>query len=155
MVYQSLLQNNFNNNKNIVNSWVLCLLKILIKKGKKLKYINIVNKIIYKVLKFNNNLEFFFSILTKNMFLPLNLKMRYVAGRKVLIPFKIKKSQEIMFILRFIFKSINNRSESLLEDKVYNEFISIFNNEGLSIKLKLQFCKTIKENIANLRYLKY
>jgi small subunit ribosomal protein S7 len=89
------------------------------------------------------------------MHLPLKLRLRIVAGRKVFIPVVLVENNEITFILRFILSSLKFRNEKTIKLKLLNEFLDIFNNKGLSIKKKIQYNKDIKENIPNIRYLNF
>jgi small subunit ribosomal protein S7 len=89
------------------------------------------------------------------MHLPLKLRLRVVAGRKIYIPVILLENNEIMFILRFILSSLKFRNEKTLKVKLLNEFLDVFNNKGLSIKKKIQYNKDIKENIPNIRYLNF
>lgn len=89
------------------------------------------------------------------MHLPLKLRLRIVAGRKLYIPVILSENKEIMFILRFILLSLKSRSEKTFKDKFLNELFDIFFNKGLSIKRKIQYIKEIKENIHNIRYLNF
>jgi small subunit ribosomal protein S7 len=89
------------------------------------------------------------------MHLPLKLRLRIVAGRKVFIPVVLIENNEITFILRFILSSLKFRNEKTIKLKLLNEFLDIFNNRGLSIKKKIQYNKDIKENIPNIRYLNF
>ena len=89
------------------------------------------------------------------MHLPLKMRLRIVAGRKLYIPVVLMENKEIMFILRFILISLKSRTERTFKDKLLNEFFDIFFNKGLSIKKKQQYNKDIKENIHNIRYLNF
>lgn len=99
-------------------------------------------------------LNFFFYIINKNLCVPIILRKRVVAGRKILIPTRCSFKKEINLFVRFIIKSIKIRTEKTLFDKITNELIDIYMYKGLSIKKKIQYCKDIKTNIPNLRFLK-
>lgn len=146
----------FKNINNIyLRKWIDCLIKILIKNGKKKKAFFFVNYIIFKIKKKVKNLKFFFLRIKKNMHLPLKLRLRIVAGRKTYIPVILLEKNEIMFILRFILLSLKSRSEKSFKDKLLNEFFDVFLNKGLSIKKKQQYNKDLKENIHNIRFLNF
>lgn len=146
----------FNNFKNpFLKKWIFSLLKILIKHGKKKRAIFIIKFILLKLSEKRLNLNYFFFKIKKNMHLPLKLRLRIVAGKKIFIPVILLKEKQIMFILRFIFLSLKFRNEKYLKIKLLNEFLDIFNNKGLSIKKKIQYNKDIKENIPNIRYLNF
>ena len=154
------LKNYFLNSKEISNNifikkWIYSLIKILVKNGKKKKAFYFVNYIIKKIKKKVKNLRFFFLKIKKNMHLPLKMRLRIVAGRKLYIPVVLMENKEIMFILRFILISLKSRTERTFKDKLLNEFFDIFFNKGLSIKKKQQYNKDIKENIHNIRYLNF
>jgi len=138
-----------------VRKWIYSLIKILIKNGKKKKVFFIVNYIFLKIKKKVKNLKFFFLKIKKNMHLPLRLRLRIVAGRKLYIPVVLFENKEIMFILRFILLSLKSRNEKSFKDKLLNEFFDVFLNKGLSIKKQQQYNKDIKENIHNIRYLNF
>jgi len=89
------------------------------------------------------------------MYLPVLLRNRVVAGRKVFIPYRVTKFTEIKYIVRLIIKISKKRSEPNLILKLTNELFDIFNNKGLSVKRRNQLCKEIKDNVPNLRFLKY
>jgi ribosomal protein S7 len=89
------------------------------------------------------------------MHLPLKMRMRIVAGRKIYIPVILLEEKEIMFILRFIITSLKFRNENKFQDKLLNEFLDVFENKGLSIKKKIQYNKDLKENIPNIKYLNF
>lgn len=138
-----------------LKKWIFSLIKILIKDGKKKKAFLIVNFFLLKLKEKFKNLKVFFLKIKKKMHLPLKLRLRVVAGRKIFIPVILTEEKEIMLILRFIFISLKFRSEKSLKIKLLNEFLDIFNNKGLSIKKKIQHNKDIKENIPNIRYLNF
>lgn len=142
-------------NNNVIRKWTYSLMKILIKNGKKRKVFLILNYIFLKIKKKVKNLKFFFLKIKKNMHLPLKLRLRIVAGRKLYIPVVLFEKKEIMFILRFILLSLKNRTEKSFKDKLFNELFDVFLNKGLSIKKKQQYNKEIKENIHNIRYLNF
>jgi len=127
----------------------------LIKHGKIINSIKIVSDVLIKINQKTSNLTFFFSKIKKNMHLPLKLRLRVVAGRKIHIPVILKEDKEIMFILRIILSSIKNRSENNLKEKIFNELLDIFNNKGLSIKRKMQFTKELHDNLPNIRFLNF
>jgi len=85
-----------------IKIWILGLIKVLVRNGKKTHYIKIVEKIIVKFLNLSNNnfLDFYnlFLKLKNNMFLPLYLRTRIVAGRKVLIPIPFESLQKEVFL---------------------------------------------------------
>lgn len=101
-----------------------------------------------------NNINTFFEQIDKNLCLPINFLVKKVAGKNVLIPYRVVKKKEIIFSVRIILSILKNRSEKKILDKLLNELIDIFNNKGLSIKRKKEICKEIKNNSANLRFLK-
>lgn len=150
----SFIFKNFYNNL-FIKKWIYCLLKVLIKEGKKKKALFFVNYIFLKIKKKVKNIKFFFLKIKKNMHLPLKLRLRIVAGRKLYIPVVLSENKEIMFILRFILLSLKSRNEKTFKDNLLNELFDIFFNKGLSIKKKIQYNKEIKENIHNIRYLNF
>jgi ribosomal protein S7 len=142
-------------NDVFLKKWIFNLLKILIKNCKKKRAISFLKFIILNIKKKYSNLNIFFFNIKNNMHLPLKLRMRIVAGRKIYIPVIISEEKEIMFILRFILSSLKYRNEKNFENKLLNELFDIFENKGLSIKKKIQYNKDIKENIPNIRYLNF
>lgn len=154
-----LLTENFNffevTSDPFLKKWVFSLLKILIKDGKKKKAIYFLKYIIVNLKKKFLDLKIFFLKIKNNMHLPLKMRMRIVAGRKVYIPVILYEDKEIMFILRFIFLSSKLRNEKMFENRILNELFDVFDNKGFSIKKKIQYIKDLKENIPNIRYLNY
>ena len=147
MVYQK--QNNF-----FTKKWVYVIFKLILKHGKKNKALIFVNKVLLEILKRKKNLNFFFYVLNKNLCVPVILRKRVVAGRKILIPTRCGYKKEINLFIRFLLDSLKNRSEKNLFEKLLNELFDIFSYKGSSIKKKLQYCKEVKTNIPNLRFLK-
>ena len=160
LVSKRFFLSNFLIFKNLFNNlylkkWIYFLIKVLIKEGKKKKSLFFVNYILLEIKKKVKNLKFFFLKIKKNMHLPLKLRLRIVAGRKLYIPVVLSEKKEIMFILRFILLSLKSRNEKTFKEKLLNEFLDIFLNKGLSIKKKIQYNKEIKENVHNIRYLNF
>lgn len=118
-----------------------------------MKAYSLVNKVLLNIKK-KKKLNFFFYILNRNLCVPVILRKRVVAGRKVLIPTRCEHKKEVNLFLRFILKSIKTRSEKTLFDKVLNELFDIYYKKGSSIKKRSNYCKEIKTNMPNLRYLK-
>lgn len=147
MVYQK--QNNF-----FTKKWVYVIFKLILKNGKKNKALTFVNKILLEILKRKKRINFFFYILNKNLCVPVIFRKRVVAGRKILIPTRCSYKKEINLFIRFLFDSVKNRSEKNLFEKVINELFDIFSYKGASIKKKLHYCKEVKMNMPNLRFLK-
>lgn len=147
MVYQK--QNNF-----FTKKWIYVLFKLILKNGKKNKALIFVNKILLEILKRKKRINFFFYVLNKNLCVPVIFRKRVVAGRKILIPTRCSYKKEINLFIRFLLDSIKNRSEKNLFEKVLNELFDIFSYKGASIKKKLHYCKEVKTNMPNLRFLK-
>jgi len=126
----------------------------LLKNGKKKKALFFVNTILLELIKRKKNLNFFFFVLNKNLCVPVVFRRRAVAGRKLLIPTRCSFSKEINLFIRFLLQSIEARTEKNLIQKIINELFDIFSYKGLSIKKKIHYCKEIKTNIPNLRFLK-
>jgi ribosomal protein S7 len=147
MVYQK--QNNF-----FTKKWVYVIFKLILKNGKKNKALIFVNKILLEILKRKKKINFFFYVLNKNLCVPVILRKRVVAGRKILIPTRCSYKKEINLFIRFLLDSIKGRSEKNFFEKVVNELFDIFSYKGSSIKKKLHYCKDVKMNMPNLRFLK-
>jgi ribosomal protein S7 len=147
MVYQK--QNNF-----FTKKWVYVIFKLILKNGKKNKALIFVNKILLEILKKKKKINFFFYVLNKNLCVPVILRKRVVAGRKILIPTRCSYKKEINLFIRFLLDSIKGRSEKNFFEKVVNELFDIFSYKGSSIKKKLHYCKDVKMNMPNLRFLK-
>ena len=147
MVYQK--QNNF-----FTKKWIYVIFKLILKNGKKNKALIFVNKILLEILKRKKRINFFFYVLNKNLCVPVIFRKRVVAGRKILIPTRCSYKKEINLFIRFLLDSIKNRSEKNLFEKVLNELFDIFSYKGASIKKKLHYCKEVKTNMPNLRFLK-
>lgn len=105
-------------------------------------------------MKKKKNLDFFFYLLNKNLCVPVIFRKRVVAGRKILIPTRAVYKKEINLFVRFMLESLKLRSEKSLYEKVLNELFDISAYKGSSIKKKLHYCREIKINIPNLRFLK-
>lgn len=127
---------------------------MILKSGKKNKALTLVNKILLEILKRKKNLNFFFYVLNKNLCVPVIFRKRVVAGRKILIPTRCGYKKEINLFIRFLLESIKSRSEKSLFEKIMNELFDAFSYKGSSIKKKLHYCKEVKTNIPNLRFLK-
>jgi ribosomal protein S7 len=107
-----------------------------------------------EILKKKKKINFFFYVLNKNLCVPVILRKRVVAGRKILIPTRCSYKKEINLFIRFLLDSIKGRSEKNFFEKVVNELFDIFSYKGSSIKKKLHYCKDVKMNMPNLRFLK-
>lgn len=103
---------------------------------------------------FNKNLYFFFKKIENHLYMPLKFINKIIAGRKVLIPYRIKKHKEIRYIIKFIIKNLEQRTEKKIIDRLYLELIDIYKKKGISINKHIQFCKELKENLPNVRFLK-
>jgi len=86
--------------------------------------------------------------------LPVFFRKRAVAGRKILIPIKYNYKKNINIFIRFLLKSLKDRPEKNLYEKLFNELLDVFLNRGLCVKKRLQYCKDIKINMSFLRFLK-
>lgn len=139
---------------NITKIWLISILKILIKKGNYIKYLNILYKVLNKILIEYKNINNFFDIIDKNMRLPINFIKKKIAGKNVLIPFRVSKNKEIMFSTRIIINSLKLRNEKKISDRLLNELIDLYNKKGNAFKKHIELCKDIKVNSPNLRFLK-
>jgi ribosomal protein S7 len=127
---------------------------LILKCGKKNRALVFINKLLLEILKRKKNLNFFFYVLNKNLCVPVIFRKRVVAGRKILIPTRCGYKKEINLFIRFLLEAIKSRSEKNLFEKVINELFDVFLYKGSSIKKKLHYCKEVKTNIPNLRFLK-
>lgn len=148
MVYQKQKTNFY------IKKWIYVLFKLILKYGKKNKALTLINKVILEIVKRKKNLNFFFFLVNKNLCVPVILRKRVVAGRKILIPTRCVYKKEINLFVRFLLDSLKTRSEKTLYDKIINELFDVFSYKGSSIKKKLHYCKEVKINIPNLRFLK-
>lgn len=148
----------FNNlNKFYVNNWALTLIKLMTSKshGNSTKYKIIMRNVIAKLkLNINVSIDNFILVILNNLKLPFRLVKRQVAGKKLWIPYRISSNRIIVSSLRLIVSVLHKRKESSIEEKLYNELMDIFNNQGHSLKLREDLCKEINTNIANLRFIK-
>jgi len=135
----------------------MSMVRVLMKHGCFLKAKKKVLIIFNCLKKFEglNDLGYFFKVIMKNCYLPVILRVRVVAGRKILIPSRVSKENEIKFLFRFILKSLKERSERSLEKRIEQEFIDIYKNKGITLRRRGLLYKDIKENIPNLRFLRF
>jgi len=140
------------NNKTKI--WLISILKILVKKGNYIKYLNILYKILYNILIEYKDINKFFIIIDKNICLPINFIKKRIAGKNIMIPYKINENKKINLSVRIIINSLKFRNEKKLSNRLLNELIDIYNNRGISIKKRIEICKDIKLNSPNLRFLK-
>jgi ribosomal protein S7 len=148
MVYQKQKDNFY------IKKWVYVLYKLILKSGEKNHAMYFVNKVLLELVKLKKNLNFFFFVLNKNLCVPVIFRKRVVAGRKILIPTRCGYKKEINLFIRFLLDSLKTRSEKNFFEKLINELFDIFVYKGLSIKKKMHYCKEVKVNIPNLRFLK-
>ena len=148
MVYQKQKNNLY------IKKWIYVIYKLVLKYGKKNKALIFINSILLGLIKRKISLNFFFYILNKNLCVPVIFRKRVVAGRKVLIPTRCSHKKEINLFVRFLIDSIKNRSEKNFFEKLTNELFDVFSNKGATIKKKLHYCKEVKTNMPNLRFLK-
>jgi small subunit ribosomal protein S7 len=130
------------------------LYKLLLTNGKRNKALFLVNNVLLELIKRKENINFFFYILNKNLCVPVILRKRAVAGRKILIPTRCSYGKEINLFIRFLIQSLKMRSEKSLFEKLINELFDIFYYKGSSVKKKINYCREIKVNMPNLRFLK-
>jgi small subunit ribosomal protein S7 len=130
------------------------LYKLLLINGKRNKALFLVNNVLLELIKRKENINFFFYILNKNLCVPVILRKRAVAGRKILIPTRCSYGKEINLFIRFLVQSLKMRSEKSLFEKLINELFDIFYYKGSSVKKKINYCREIKVNMPNLRFLK-
>lgn len=128
--------------------------KLLLINGKRNKALFLVNNVLLELIKRKENINFFFYILNKNLCVPVILRKRAVAGRKILIPTRCSYGKEINLFIRFLVQSLKMRSEKSLFEKLINELFDIFYYKGSSVKKKINYCREIKVNMPNLRFLK-
>lgn len=141
-------------NNIYIKKWIYVLYKLLLKNGKRAKALHFVNNILLELIKRKKDLNFFFFVLNKNLCVPVVFRKRAVAGRKLLIPTRCGYKKEINLFVRFLIESLKMRTEKNLFEKLINELFDIFSYKGLSIKKKMHYCKEVKVNIPNLRFLK-
>lgn len=156
--YESIISfENFKINENdfFIKYWFNLLYKLILRDGKISRAEKILKFIFIGIQKRINNLKVFFFRIKKNMHLPIKLRSRTVAGKNISIPHILKKDQEDMLILRFIYLSSKNRDEKTLKERLLNELIDTFFKKGSSFKKKILYNKEIKECIPNMRYLKF
>lgn len=136
--------------------WLLALLKILLKNGKKLKYKNYLKFLCFSIKKEFKDLNSFFHNFYENLFFPFYFRVRVVAGRKVIIPAILKKEKEIFYISKYIKNSIKGRSEKYFKDKLFNELKDIYLDKNTSLTKKKieQFYKDVQVNFVNLRFIR-
>lgn len=148
MVYQKQKSNIY------IKKWVYVLYKLLLKNGKRNRALFFVNNILLELVKRKKKLNFFFFILNKNLCVPIVFRKRAVAGRKLLIPTRCNYNKEINLFVRFLIQALKSRTEKSLFDRLINELFDIFDYKGLAIKKKIHYCKEVKVNMPNLRFLK-
>ena len=107
-----------------------------------------------EIIKVKKDLNFFFFVVNKNLCVPIVFRKRAVAGRKLLIPVRCSLGKEINIFIRFLLQALRIRTEKTLLLKIINELFDVFSYKGHSIKKKIHYCKEIKINIPNLRFLK-
>lgn len=136
--------------------WLLALLKILLKKGKKLKYINYLKFICFSIKKEFGDLNSFFDNFHENLYFPFYFRIRAVAGRKVLIPAILNSDKEIFYICKYIKNSIKGRSEKYFKNKFFNELKDIYLNKNTSLTKKKieQYYNDLQVNFVNLRFIR-
>ncbi len=143
------------NRDNITKLWLFAFYKIYIKKGYKLKAFNWLRLFTLKLKQtVMGNLNLFFVKLDTKLSLKVNFLKRVVAGKVVKIPLFMKKNQKIWFYVRFILKSLKERTEKTFLDKLINELVDITKETGITMKKYIEFQKDIKIALPNIRFLK-
>jgi small subunit ribosomal protein S7 len=66
----------------------------------------------------------------------LEVRSRRVGGATYQVPVEVREKRRISLAIRWLVGYSRLRSEKTMSDRLANEFISAFNNEGASIKKK-------------------
>lgn len=121
----------------------------LIKRGNKVRANNIYKKVLLK-LKSVGNENIVYDLLSV-----LKPKIRLLNKKKgsstLKVPGLISSSQASSLALKWFFKSVKDRSEKKLEDRIFNELMEILERKSNSLKKKEEYYKLATHNRGFLR----
>jgi ribosomal protein S7 len=117
-----------------------------------LKYKIYIEKVIRNIMN-KHNLLSFFSIIETHMSIFFMMFKKKIAGKNLLIPLSVNKSQRLNIISRLIISSLKLRMEQTFVDKLTAELLDIHNKKGLTITKRLNYVKQMKDNLSNIRFL--
>jgi small subunit ribosomal protein S7 len=78
----------------------------------------------------------------------LEVKTRRVGGANYQVPMEVAPKRKTTLAIRWLIQFANSRNEHSLVDKLSNEFIQAFNNEGAAIRKKVETHKMAEANKA-------
>lgn len=124
----------------------------LLKQGKKIKYINYLNNVLYMIFQ-NLKLNPYYVLLkaVNNVSPLVKLKKKKIAGRYVSIPINLSKKQSISYGINLILLSLSKNNS--LEISLYNEIVNSYYNKSLSLKKREDLYKLCLENKHNIRFI--
>lgn len=137
------------------------LINNLMKKGKKDKAINILNKVILKLnVNLNRDAFYLFSDVIKYISPPFRLKKKRIAGKNFSIPLFIPVKTQINYGVKYLVKNSRERNEKNIELKLFNELCDIDNSllnnistNSISLKKRKELCRIAIENKYYIKYL--
>lgn len=121
------------------------------KNGKKQQAVNIMNKVIKKLIKNLGEevvLEEYFEKLMENIMTRYSFTKRRMGSKIIAIPHLIEEKNAKRKRLKNLYKISLSRKENNIVDCLYNEIIAAHKNEGATIKERDRINKLANENRA-------
>jgi len=134
------------------------LLHILIKNGKKAKALKVFLALIKNLKSIKGNNEDPITIIYQSLLNArplLDTKKVRKSSKIFYLPKLINTEKRINIALHWIIKSVNNRKEKKLEERLTNEFMDCFSSKGSTILKKQNLYDTIIVNRPFLHLLVY
>ncbi len=78
----------------------------------------------------------------------LEVKTRRVGGANYQVPMEVSPKRKTALAIRWVIQNANNRNEHSLVEKLTNELVQAYNNEGASIRKKIETHKMAEANKA-------
>jgi len=125
----------------------------LIRRGKKKKAYRVYQKMqirLRKELNIENGIEQVFDLLQPK----LRLVNRKRGGSTYKLPTMITDSQAKSLALKWFLKSVKERKEKKLEDRLFGEVKEVLEGKGKSLKKKEDYYKLAVHNRGFIRFLK-
>lgn len=121
----------------------------VMRKGKK----SLAQKIVYSSLdllekKLKKNPLEIFSQAISNVAPLLEIKTRRIGGAHYQIPIEVRESRRITLAMRWILEAARKKKGKSMKEKLTNELIAAFKNEGDAVKKKENIHKLAEANKA-------
>ncbi len=78
----------------------------------------------------------------------IEVKSRRVGGATYQVPVEVRPARQTSLAMRWLINASRDRSEKSMTDKLFNEFLDVYNNTGKTIKKREETHKMAEANKA-------